>query len=253
MLTARSPVSASMGRRSDASRMEPSRPTSRRIKRQLPTTCDDRQRQRDVNVRVRLGFPHIDHPGPAASRSTEAITEGSDRLSNSRLPNMLEYKPVKPHGWDEITTYEPMAARKYEISQQSFTDLAPRGSVDQPADVPSRKRSIETSDSDFDHAGSWFDDDSTEAPDQRLHLDNGWDSDIPLEAPDAPVLCNIGTPELSPMASELEFCCCCEKDADATDRRRINETWHLSCRRKTDAQLEWAIAYMEKVKSGACR
>ncbi|KAL7810858.1 hypothetical protein V8C26DRAFT_409563 [Trichoderma gracile] len=63
-------------------------------------------------------------------------------------------------------------------------------------------------------------------------------------APSTPRDRLLPTPELSPLPTHYVFCPCCV-DEDG----RINETWHMAGPEKMETQLEYAMAYIERMKS----
>ncbi|KAH0494544.1 hypothetical protein TgHK011_001161 [Trichoderma gracile] len=63
-------------------------------------------------------------------------------------------------------------------------------------------------------------------------------------APSTPRDRLLPTPELSPLPTHFVFCPCCV-DEDG----RINETWHMAGPEKMETQLEYAMAYIERMKS----
>ncbi|RBQ66848.1 hypothetical protein VDGD_06192 [Verticillium dahliae] len=72
-------------------------------------------------------------------------------------------------------------------------------------------------------------------------------SGCPPEAPSpsrTPWIPRLATPELSPLATDFEFCHCHGNDVCED---RINDVWYLSSRARVDAQVEAALAHIARV------
>ncbi|ETS06780.1 hypothetical protein M419DRAFT_23349 [Trichoderma reesei RUT C-30] len=63
-------------------------------------------------------------------------------------------------------------------------------------------------------------------------------------APSTPRDRLLPMPELSPLPTHFVFCPCC-----VDEEGRINETWHMAGPEKMETQLEYAMAYIERMKS----
>ncbi|KAG7137029.1 hypothetical protein HYQ45_005535 [Verticillium longisporum] len=72
-------------------------------------------------------------------------------------------------------------------------------------------------------------------------------SGCPPEAPSpprTPWIPRLATPELSPLATDFEFCHC---HGNEVCEDRINDVWYLSSRARVDAQVEAALAHIARV------
>ncbi|PNY26904.1 Uncharacterized protein TCAP_03172 [Tolypocladium capitatum] len=67
----------------------------------------------------------------------------------------------------------------------------------------------------------------------------------PMTSPETPSPPMLPEPEFSPMATSFEFCLCCDNEGG-----RIGESWHMTARVEGDAKLNWAKAYIEKMRTG---
>ncbi|RFU77257.1 hypothetical protein TARUN_4980 [Trichoderma arundinaceum] len=193
------------------------------------------------------------HSGPSMKRrryseAHEAVDQySSSHRSSHELDSVLVEPSVSSRGArSQDLTREPRKPRRYHLPSPppDESQRYRRGQVDP---LPSAARAQRSRD--LRGFGAWCD--PIAVPQQGLLSESPYNSEeisqsrrtSRFNAPSTPRDRLLPTPELSPMPTHFVFCPCCGDEED-----RINETWHMAGHEKMETQLEYAMAYIERMK-----
>ncbi|KAG8410863.1 hypothetical protein J3458_016618 [Metarhizium acridum] len=227
------------------------RPPLKRTRRQLSTGNDEKCSERapkrhfrNQDVDLRRSLTRSDNP---RGGSQPTVEHGSTRTGSSRAwdEDDVAYMSGSEYDWSNMSTV--CSTEVHMNVASTFTRGRWRSTCPElcRSGIPSGLQPMTSTGSDFGHTGAWIDCESDLFGDKSLLFDDESPESHP-EVPDAPDLGKLATPHSSPMPSTFEFCYCCDDDPDADRDGRVDNLLRLSCRNKSDARLEWALAYMEK-------
>ncbi|KHN94685.1 uncharacterized protein MAM_07440 [Metarhizium album ARSEF 1941] len=246
----------SMARCQDVSEKGSVRPLLKSIKRRLQSVNADEGHERvlkrnlsgtSIDTRWSLSTSNEPRPENLPTPADAATVSGSSRVRNEDAMGNMS---TSEYSWSNASTFcsaaDPLnAALPYSRGRRHSPGLELGGSGIASGSLP-----LARTGSDLGHTGAWVDSEAALFDERCLHLDDESPEYRP-EVPSPPDLGWLVTPHLSPLPSTFEFCYCCDDCQDAHEEDKINESLCLSRREEVDAQLEWALAYIEQRRGKA--
>ncbi|KAL7944195.1 hypothetical protein V8C42DRAFT_326116 [Trichoderma barbatum] len=236
----------------------------REIVMSLDNNRTDTRRTREGHMEPRIHnapiddlMPHKSHRSHGSGHSTKRrrhseVDEAVDQHSSShRASRELDSVLVQPSvssrgGRSQDLAWEPRRPRKHHLPSPppDESQRYRRGHVEPFPGATGTQRSR-----DLRGFGAWCD--PIAMPQQELFAEIPYESEEIAQsrrsnrsnAPSTPRDRLLPMPELSPMPTHFVFCPCC-----VDEEGRINETWHMAGHEKMDTQLEYAMAYIERMK-----
>lgn len=226
----------------------------------------DTKRSRETYMEPRVRTAAIDNvmahrshskhrSGPSTKRHRcseegEAVHHhSSSRRSSRELDSVLAQASVSSRGTSQDLAVRPRRVRAHQLPSPPPEDFHyRRGQVEL---VP-RTHGSHTS-RDLQGFGAWCE--PIASPQQQVFAGSSYNYEDASQstrsrrdsisiAPSTPRDRLLPMPELSPLPTHFVFCPCC-----VDEEGRINETWHMAGPEKMETQLEYAMAYIERMKS----